>query len=125
MALVGRYGLFLLFCTSFYLLIKEADKATNTEQLLPNMDGMLVAAIFFILTGLITMGIAREKGRVHISWFAFGTLLCFVALPLAIMIEPKNPGPGMMACPKCAIPIDEKARYCQHCGVEVRFTSKR
>ena len=115
-----KYGLLVSFCLSFYLLIWEVDRVTNTEELFPNMDGMLVSAIFFVLMGLFTMAVARSKGGEHIGWFAWGTLLCFIALPIAIMIEPKKPGPGMIGCPKCIIPIDENSNYCQHCGFSIR-----
>ena len=114
-----KYGLFVSFCLNFYLLIREADRVTNTEELLPNIDGMLVAAIFFVVMGLFTAVAASNKGREHIGWFAWGTLLCFVALPVAVMMEPKNPGSGMKACPKCAKSIEEKANYCQYCGTNV------
>ena len=117
--LAGRYGLFILFCASFYLLIRETDKATNTEELFPTIDGMLIAAIFFIVMGLFTAVAARNKGRDHIGWFAWGTLFCFVVLPLAVMIEPKNPKSGMKSYPKCVKLIEDRANYCQYCGTNV------
>ena len=45
--------------------------------------------IFAVLLGLIPAAIASHKGRSFGVWWAYGTLLFIVALPMALLMKPK------------------------------------
>lgn len=45
--------------------------------------------IFAVLLGLIPATIASHKGRSFGTWWAYGTLLFIVALPMALLMKPK------------------------------------
>jgi hypothetical protein len=43
-----------------------------------------------IVLGLIPAAIASAKGHQFISWWVFGALLFIVALPMAIVLKPRD-----------------------------------
>lgn len=76
-----------LMCVYFYGLITVMDEVTDTEELFPNTDGMLIAAIFFIVMGWVIAAIAFNKGRNNIGvWFLYGALCPFPALPHVMIV---------------------------------------
>lgn len=122
--------LFASYCAVFYLLARYMDMVTYTEELFPNTDGTLVVAIFLFVMGVITMTIARDKGRGHIGWFAYGTLLPPIPLLFALMIEPKPFASvryidGVEKCGNCAEIVQSNAEFCQNCGTGVIRPSTR
>jgi hypothetical protein len=46
--------------------------------------------IFAVLLGLIPAAIASKKGRSFGTWWFFGAMLFIVALPMALMMKPKD-----------------------------------
>lgn len=46
--------------------------------------------IFAVLLGLIPAVIASKKGRSFATWWFFGAMLFIVALPMALMMKPKD-----------------------------------
>lgn len=83
-----RWVFYFLACVYFYGFVTVMDRVTDTEELFPNTDGRLVAAVFFILTGWITAAIAFDKGRNNIGgWFLYGTLLFLPAIPHSVLVD--------------------------------------
>lgn len=116
-----KLSLVVLFCASFYLFVREADRITYTEELFLNTDGTLVAAIFFFVIGLFTMGAARNKGREHIGWFVCGTFLAPIPLILVSMLPSKFPKSliGLKKCRNCGEFLEPDEYFC-HCGTSTR-----
>lgn len=54
--------------------------------------GMTILVIVFVagILGLIPALIARQKGRNFVDWWFFGAALIFIALPVALLIKPRE-----------------------------------
>jgi cytochrome c-type biogenesis protein len=55
---------------------------------------ILIGILLAGLIGLVPAWIARAKGRNFFDWWFFGSALFVVALPLALRLEPVDPGAG-------------------------------
>ena len=64
------------------------------------------------LFGLITMTIAKNKGRDSISWFFIGLLLGPFGLIWALVVRDG----ALKKCPYCSELIKSDALICKHCG---------
>jgi len=92
------------------------------------MEWLFIAA----LLGFIPAAIAKQKGHDPIIWWLGGALLFIVALPLAIILEPKQSevenrklGQGMKKCPFCAELVKQEAVICRFCGREFLNPNER
>ena len=65
--------------------------------------------------GLAPATIAYYKGRDPVSWWLAGSFLFVVALPAAILVDPK-PGGLWQQCPHCLDYARTKATVCRKCG---------
>lgn len=112
-----KFSLLVLFWVGLYLFAKEADRITKTEELFPNIDGTVAAAIFFFVIGLFTMGAARNKGREHIGWFVCGTFFAPIPLILISMLPLKVPKSlqGLKKCRNCGefLEANEEVCFCR------------
>lgn len=91
---------------------------------------LVLLLIFFVgiptLFGVLTMNIARKKGRSPGGWFALGFFFTVIGLLIAALINPVGPAAteaairaGARKCPYCAEAIQPSAIKCKHCGSEV------
>jgi hypothetical protein len=79
-----------LIIVGFYELVTYLDKLANTSALFPNTNGKLVVAIYLLVMGMLTAGIARSKSREHIGWFVCGTFLQPLPLLLILLMPTKK-----------------------------------
>jgi cytochrome bd-type quinol oxidase subunit 2 len=123
---LGRFILLTLLGVVFYGLITTIDRLADTEELFPNTDGKLVAAIFLIVMGVITTSVARSKGRESPGWFVCGTLFGPIPLLLASMLPSKSPDSlrGLKKCQNCGEFLEAHETRC-FCGTAVDRTSAR
>ncbi len=117
-------GKTIAFCVVFYLLARYLDRVIDTEELFPNTDGTLIAAIFLFMMGFVTAAAARNKGRGHIGWFAYGALAPPVPLFFIMVLHPQPPIPiqviaGVEKCGMCAAIVQENVEFCRNCGVGI------
>ena len=72
------------------------------------------------MLGLITGAIAQKKGYSFVVWWAFGVAIFIVALPVALLIDPKDQGfarnAGMKRCPYCSTGMKASVMSCPQCG---------
>jgi len=90
-------------------------------------DGHRLIRIIVIgaLLGLLPASIAKKKGYRFGTWWLYGSVLFFVALPHALMlklnqvgIEARQLDEGMKKCPSCAEMVRGEAVKCHFCGYE-------
>lgn len=78
----------------------------------------LFILLFAMLLGMIPAAIAHKKGHSFVIWWALGTLLFIIALPLAIIAseaEPPGLNPGMTRCAYCGHQMKKKLSDCPTC----------
>jgi hypothetical protein len=82
--------------------------------------------------GLVTAAIAHKKGHNPFTWWLAGSLFFIIALPLAIILEPKQDvvderklRRGMKQCPDCAELVKQDALICRFCRHEFRTVIER
>ncbi|MBF0105675.1 MAG: hypothetical protein HQM16_10155 [Deltaproteobacteria bacterium] len=76
------------------------------------MTAILFLGVFF---GLISSGIAYDRGRSAVFWFVFGFL--FHILGLIVIFLPRVARAGVnRECSNCKEIIKDKARVCRYCG---------
>lgn len=73
---------------------------------------IFVIILLAFLFGLIPAVIADKKGHSFLAWWAFGTLLLIVALPVVFFVEDRSG----KRCPECAEWVKRDAKKCRHCG---------
>lgn len=84
------------------------------------------AAVAFAF-GVLVAWIAHRKGRELIPWGIYGSVAGLIALPHALMLEPRQDDrnwvpirfglpSGPQSCPKCLAQIHQDAVVCRHCG---------
>jgi zinc-ribbon domain len=67
-------------------------------------------AFLLAVLGLIPAWIASRRGHSFFVFWIMGTLLIFVALPLAFTLPDARP-----RCPECAEVVDPDATVCPYC----------
>ena len=79
------------------------------------MDVLLpfIALILSIVTGMISLAIAENKGRTGYSqglWFAIGFLFNLFGVAASLLIS------KVKVCPSCKESVKSDAILCKHCG---------
>ena len=75
----------------------------------------MIEVFVIVCLGVVTAMIAARKGRSPVGWWLYGTLLCIVALPHALLARDLTRQP----CPECAEPVRSEAVICPHCRSEI------
>ncbi len=86
------------------------------------MELILLAGVL----GVIPAMIAQKKGYAAGLWWLYGAALFVIALPHALLLEPKREvqdrcaeNSGRRKCPFCAEMIMAEARLCRFCNREL------
>lgn len=87
------------------------------------MEYSLLCMVSLVL-GLIPATIANSKGHNFVGWWLFGAFIFIVALPVAILVAPKETpdfnklggGGATRQCPFCAETIKRDAVVCRFCN---------
>jgi ribosomal protein L40E len=89
---------------------------------------MEIGLLAWLLFGIVSAVVARNKGRSGCGWFVLGVLLGPIGLILAFGVRSRKeppavvapePAPSLKACPSCGELIPEDAEKCGFCGVKV------
>jgi hypothetical protein len=91
---------------------------------------MEIGILAWLLFGIVSAVVAKEKGRSGCAWFALGVLLGPFGLILAFAAKPQQQGltgvesgapepSALRKCPSCAELIREDAVRCRFCGIKV------
>ncbi|MBI4284155.1 MAG: hypothetical protein HY663_06780 [Chloroflexi bacterium] len=83
----------------------------NWPSLVVDPEFLLVMGLAALLA-LIPAVIAHRRGRNPVLWWLFGLFLFVVALPLVLVLNPRN----VKRCPDCAELIKSEATKCRFCG---------
>lgn len=83
-------------------------------------------ALFLIALGILPAWIAYKKQKSFFTWWAYGILLPFIALPHALLLHPvhpflspRTPRTSLRYCDRCGEYPNDSAKICASCGAEL------
>jgi hypothetical protein len=89
-------------------------------------------ALLLIALGLLPASIAYKKHKSFFTWWLYGIVLPFIALPHALLLPPvhpflapRTPRTVLRYCDKCGQYPNDAATICASCGAELPTVPER
>ena len=123
----------LLFASSIVFLLigfalRAGSRGTNDVATAFQIAGGVAYVCFWIWVIIAIGNIAQNKGYSKAGFVIFAIILPFVALIVALILQPSQAKQASLAatrmvkCPMCAELIQPDARKCKHCGSDLEST---